>query len=424
MKRVAAFILAGGVGKRLSLLTSHRAKPAVPFAGRYRIIDFTLTNCVNSDITDVYILTQYISRSLVGHLGIGKPWDMDRMKGGLTILHPRLGYEGADWYMGTADAIFQNLPVLAKLDRKYILILSGDHVYNMDYSHFLEEHIRRGTPASLGVIEIPQGLCREFGIATIDRNGEITKFEEKPLSSRSNLASMGIYFFEREFLMSLLNELKPGFSNLDFGKHVIPTLVERKQISAYLYDGYWLDIGTLRSYYKAHMDLLSARPRLKLYEGDRSVMTLPDDDPPTVVSKTAFIERALVCNGCRIEGKVINSILSPGVRVDEGAIVENSIIMHGCRISRNAKVHNSIVDKMSVIGRDASVGKGDPSVKNAVQPEYLDFGATLIGNHTKIPGKVRIGTNCLVCGSRKKDGRVPKRDIGDGGSYIAEGVRI
>jgi glucose-1-phosphate adenylyltransferase len=399
---IVAFILAGGVGKRLNLLTRFRAKPAVPFAGRYRIIDFTLTNCVRSGIGEVYVLTQYISRSLDNHIGIGKPWDLDRIQGGLHTLHPHLGRQGADWYQGTADAFFQNIPVLRDLGCDYILILSGDHVYRADYSEFIDFHIEAGRPASVGVVEVPKSLCREFGIATVDANGQILRFDEKPGRAASNLASMGIYIFERTFLIDKLLELKPLFDDLDFGKHVVPHLVGEGTISAYRYRDYWLDIGTLKSYYTANLSLLSAHPRLRLSDPSWAVLTIPDDYPPLFVSDDAVIEQSLVCNGGVIKGTVKSSVLSPGVVVERGASVERSIILHECVIRSGAVVKNAILDKMVTIGKHASIGSGNPRVPNALQPDYLDFGITLIGKRTRVPAGTMIGTNCLVCGSKRR----------------------
>lgn len=423
MSRMAAFILAGGVGKRLSLLTATRAKPAVTFAGRYRIVDFTLTNCVRSEIPLVHVLTQYISRSLKRHLGIGKPWGLDRLKGGLHILHPRLGFEGADWYKGTADAMYQNIPVLRELSEDYVLVLSGDHVYNMDYRDFLEFHIEAGRPVSLSVVNVPASLCCEFGIATIDSSCRVVSFREKPKTTKSRLASMGIYIFQREFLISILERMKPQFEDLDFGKHIIPGLVKQGMISAYRYNGYWLDIGTLKSYYNASLSLLSDRPKLMLDRDEEKILTVPDDAPPMVIGVSARIKRSMICNGCSIKGSVINSILSPGVSVAEGARVENSIILHDCRIDRNAHIRNAIVDETSVIGSGVKIGSGDPGVPNILQPGYLDFGVTLIGRNTKIPSGLTIGTNCLISGNRKS-GRVPAVDIEDGGVRISEGTRV
>ncbi|MCK4236179.1 MAG: glucose-1-phosphate adenylyltransferase [Candidatus Krumholzibacteria bacterium] len=414
MKRTVAFILAGGVGRRLSLLTRYRAKPAVPFAGKYQIIDFTLTNCVHSGIDEIYVLTQYISRSLVRHIGIGKPWDLDHLKGGIHILHPHLGYQAVDWYQGTADAIFQNIAMLKELDCSNVLILSGDHVYRMDYRKFVDFHIESGKPASLAVVKVPRSLCSEFGIATVEPDRTISRFIEKPVNTESNLASMGIYIFDRDFLVSTLQEMKSSFENLDFGEHIIPHLVKRRMISAFHFPGYWLDIGTLKSYYMASLELLGSKPRLKFYDDTVPILTIPDDNPPLVITGKANIHRSLVCNGCVIRGDVISSVLSPGVVVEKGARVENSIIFHDCIIRSGAKIKNAILDEMTVVGRGSRIGFGDHNIPNELQPSYLDFGIVLIGRKTKIPPGIKIGTNSLVCGSLESE-IIPRTDIEDGG---------
>jgi glucose-1-phosphate adenylyltransferase len=423
LKRTVAFILAGGVGKRLSLLTRFRAKPAVPFAGRYRIIDFTLTNCVRSGLDEVYVLTQYISRSLVRHIGIGKPWDLDRMTGGLHVLHPHLGYQAADWYRGTADAMYQNISVIKRIDCENILILSGDHVYLMDYRKFMAFHEEHGKPVSMSVVRVPKSLRSEFGIASVDRTGKVTKFEEKPERSGSNLASMGIYIFNKEYLISLLKQLEARYSELDFGRHVMPYLVSKDELSAYAFPGYWLDIGTLKSYYMASLGLLADKPRLKLYSGSSTVLTVADDAPPFVVTSEANVSNSLICNGCLIRGDVRSSVLSSGVAVEKGAHVENSILFHDCTIGTGAVVRNAIIDKGALIGPHAQVGSGDPEVPNKLFPAYLDFGITIVGKKTVIPGSISIGTNCLVSGTLDK-GLIPRRDIADGGSYIASDARL
>jgi glucose-1-phosphate adenylyltransferase len=423
MNQTVALILAGGAGKRLSLLTRFRAKPAVPFAGRYRIIDFTLTNCIRSDINRIYLLTQYISRSIIRHVGIGKPWDLDRMNGGIRSLHPHLGFQAADWYQGTADAIYQNLSVLREVDCRNVLILSGDHIYRMDYRAFEDFHERASTPATLSVVEVPPSLCREFGIATIDAKGSIKKFEEKPAHTRSNLASMGIYLFNKDFLIATLERLKKSINELDFGMHVIPYLVKRGKISAYRFEGFWLDIGTLKSYYAASLALLAKHPRLDLYEESNPVVTIPDDNPPLVISNAAKIERSLVCNGCVVHGTVHSSILSPGVVIERGARVERSVLLHNCIVKRGALVKNTIMDKGVIAGSRSIIGEGDASVVNTLQPEYLDFGLTVIGRKTSVPAGIRIGTNCLVCGSQD-GGAIPRRDIEDGGYWFSDDTQL
>jgi glucose-1-phosphate adenylyltransferase len=423
LKRAVAFILAGGVGKRLSLLTRFRAKPAVPFGGKYRIIDFTLTNCVRSGIDEVYVLTQYISRSLVRHIGIGKPWDLDRMTGGLHVLHPHLGYQAADWYRGTADAIYQNMSVLKKLTCENVMILSGDHVYLMDYRGFMAFHEETGRPASVAVVRVPRSMTSDFGIASVDRSGNITRFEEKPKASDSNLASMGIYIFNREYLISVLGLLEASHDDLDFGKHVIPYLVSKGEVSAYHFSGYWLDIGTLRGYYMASLGLLADRPRLKLYRWSSPVLTIPDDEPPFVVTGEAGVKNSLICNGCLVRGDVRSSILSPGVKIERGARVENSILFHDCTIGAGAEVRNTIIDKGALIGPHARVGFGDAASPSKLQPAYLDFGITLIGKRTVVPGGIRVGTNCLVSGTLDR-GLIPRRDIDDGEFFVGADARL
>jgi len=417
MNRMKAFILAGGAGKRLSLLTARRAKPAVPFGGRYRIIDFTLTNCVKSGIDEVFVLTQYISRSLTRHLGIGKPWDLDRSKGGLRILHPHLGFQAADWYQGTADAMYQNIPILREIDCEYVLILSGDHVYNMDYHDFLDFHIERGFPATLAVTPVPRSMTRHFGIATIGKDDRIERFEEKPESSPSDLGSMGVYIFDREFLIETLESIKTLHENLDFGHHIMPRLVRAGSAAAYRFEGYWLDIGTLKGYYRASKGLLARRPRLVLGEGGTTVMTVPDDNPPMMIMRGAGISRSIVCSGCRIEGRVESSIISPGVRVEKGAVVEDSIIFHDCTVGRGARIRSSVLDKEVRVGRDSVIGEGDRRTPNETQPEYLDFGLTLIGKGTRVMSGSLIGTNCLVAGS-VGTGRLREKRIPDGGTRL------
>lgn len=413
IRRMPAFILAGGIGKRLSLMTSHRAKPAVPFAGKYRIIDFTLTNCVRSGIGEVFVLAQYISRSLERHLGIGKPWDLDRATGGLHVLHPHLGFRAADWYKGTADAIYQNMSILESLDSDHVLILSGDHVYNMDYGDFLSFHIKSGRPLTVAVNDVPQNMTRHFGIATVNGSGKILRFDEKPTVTESTLASMGIYIFDRTYLINILRRLKKSYDDLDFGKHIIPDLVKRGKVSAFRFGGFWLDIGTLKSYYQASCSLLAKRPRLELSGDGRGVMTAPDDYPPLRLLPGSRIERAMICSGSVISGTVRSSVLSPGVIVEKGALVEDSVILHDCVIGKGAKIVRTILDKEVRVGSEAVIGVGKANVPSDIQPEYLDFGVTLVGKGTRIPSGIRVGTNCLV------SGRVKRADIPDGKSSVA-----
>jgi glucose-1-phosphate adenylyltransferase len=295
------------------------------------------------------------------------------MTGGLHVLHPHLGYQAADWYRGTADAMYQNISVIKRIDCENILILSGDHVYLMDYRKFMAFHEEHGKPVSMSVVRVPKSLRSEFGIASVDRTGKVTKFEEKPERSGSNLASMGIYIFNKEYLISLLKQLEARYSELDFGRHVMPYLVSKA--------------------------------------------------PPFVVTSEANVSNSLICNGCLIRGDVRSSVLSSGVAVEKGAHVENSILFHDCTIGTGAVVRNAIIDKGALIGPHAQVGSGDPEVPNKLFPAYLDFGITIVGKKTVIPGSISIGTNCLVSGTLDK-GLIPRRDIADGGSYIASDARL
>jgi len=419
MGRTVAIILAGGEGKRLSILTRYRAKPAVPFAGRYRIIDFTMTNCVRSGINEVYIMTQYIYHSLIRHLGSGKPWDLDHTNGGLHILHPHLGFKPTDWYRGTADAVFQNYEFLEGIYCDNFLILSGDHVYIMDYSDFILSHEMSGVDASVGVVNVPKEMTSQFGIVTDDPNGRIIAFHEKPKHVNSTLASMGIYLFKKEILLSLLKKLKARYENLDFGSHVIPYLVENGKISAYRFNDFWLDIGTVKGYYEASMGLLKKNPKLRLFGTMETILTVPDDSPPLFISKDASVENSIISDGCRIFGTVSSSVLSPRVEVEKGAIVENSIVFHDSIIREGAVVKNAILDKEVIVGKGVRIYGGRTEVPNKTQPDYLNFGLSLIGKRTRIPSGLKIGSNCIVSGS-PYSGYIPRADITDGETIIVE----
>ncbi len=332
------FILVGGPGSRLSVLSEHRAKPAVPFAGKYRIIDFTLTNCVYSGLFNIYMLTQYRPRSLVEHVGAGKPWDLDRKWGGIAFLHPQQSHEGSAWYGGTADALVQNLDVLQHSTAEDALILSGDHVYKMNYEWLLRTHRERGSDATLCVVEVPWEETRQLGIVVADGEGRIEAFEEKPAQARSNMASMGVYVFKRTALIRILQELQQEHPNLDFGKHVIPAMVERGSVMTYRYGGYWLDIGSVHSYHSASMDLLGNEPRLNLFDGQWHVLTSEHNRPPTCVETTARVRDSMLTDGCQVAGEVVGSVLGPGVVVEDGARVESSVLMDDCVVRRGALV--------------------------------------------------------------------------------------
>ena len=394
--RTDVFILVGGQGSRLSVLSEHRAKPAVPFAGKYRIIDFTLSNCVYSGLFRIYMLTQYRPRSLVEHVGIGKPWDLDRKWGGISYLHPYLGYRGSTWYGGTADALVQNLNILHRSDAEEALILSGDHVYKMNYELFLRSHREQGADATVGVIEVPWDLTRHFGIMRCDESGRIVEFTEKPQEAKSNLASMGVYVFQREFLIELLERLRPEHPNLDFGKHVIPSMVGTSNLATYRYGGYWLDIGTVESYFAANMDLLCDEPPLNLFDPKWHILTREHNRPPTSIEPGASVQRSFITDGCQIAGSVHGSVLGPGVVVEPGAVVRDSVLLDDCLVRRDARVERCIFDKRVRVGAAARVGVREDGRANEEQPDVLACGITLVGQGARLPAHQRIGTNCLV----------------------------
>jgi len=368
----------------------------VPFAGKYRIIDFTLTNCVYSGLFRINMLTQYRPRSLMEHVGIGKPWDLDRKWGGIQFLHPYLGYQGSSWYAGTADALVQNMNVLRDSDADEALILSGDHVYKMNYAMLLESHRDLGGDATVGVLEVPWDQTKHFGIMTCDAAGRITEFEEKPQNAKSNLASMGVYVFERKALIDVLESLKPEHPNLDFGKHVIPSLVPEGRVATYRYGGYWLDIGTVQSYYAASMDLVRDAPPLNLFDPEWHILTREHNRPPTCLEAGAQVHNSVITDGCQIAGRVEGSVLGPGVIVEPGALVRDSVLMDDCLVRRDAVVHRSILDKRVRVGASAVIGIAEDGRPNEEQPEVLMDGITVVGQNARVPAHQRIGTNCLI----------------------------
>ncbi len=396
MKRVLAVILAGGEGKRLSVLAQERAKPAVPFAGKYRIIDFTLSNCVNSGITRVAVIPQYNPRSLARHIGVGRPWDLDRTIGGITLLYPFVSTNGEmHWYKGTADAVYHNLRFIEDSRADKILILSGDHVYTMRYEEMIKFHCQQKADITIGVTEVPWNEAHRFGIVSLDDNCKVIDFEEKPPQPKSNLASMGIYVFNRDVLLNVLEDAHcRGLQ--DFGSQVIPDAIGKRQIYGYKYQGYWRDVGTIEAYWQAHMDLIVDLPPFNLYDPETEVRTLSLDMPPVKLGPNAQISRSLVSNGCIVNGHVFNSVLSPHVYVEEGAHVIDSIIFHDTVIGRDAVVQRSIIDKECYIGPGCWIGCGDDYTANKDEPEHLNSGITVIGKGARLPPGLRVGHNCKI----------------------------
>jgi glucose-1-phosphate adenylyltransferase len=413
VKRVLAVILAGGEGERLSILSSMRAKPAVPFAGKYRIIDFALSNCVNSSIDNVVVLTQYNPRSLNDHIGLGRPWDLDRNRGGIRMLQPYIARgRASEWYRGTSDAVLQNIETIRSTPGDLVLILAGDHIYKMDYTPFVAAHRRRRADVTVGVRRVPIGEAHRFGILALGESDAVVDWEEKPAKPKSDLASMGIYVFSKKALLRWLRD-----DLIDFGRDVIPAMLDdRARVFGYRFDGYWQDVGTIESYWQANMDLLVDRPQLDLYDRDWLIHTRSEERAPARIGATANIHNSLISHGCLVAGTVERSILSPGVRVDIGAVVRDSIVMFDSVIRAGAIVDRSILDKEVSVGPNAHIGDGtDLSVANRQEPSRLNTGITVIGKRAIIPRGVRIGRNVRIAeGVRAVDFR--SRVIRSGGS--------
>ncbi len=391
-------ILAGGQGERLSILSRQRAKPAVPFAGKYRIIDFTLSNCVNSGITNVAVLTQYRPHSLNDHIGIGQPWDLDRSRGGVQVLQPYLGRARSDWYRGTADAIYHNLWYVEPKNFSEVLILSGDHIYGMDYRPLIDFHRRRGAAVTVCVQPVPLEDASRFGLLVTDDDGRVVAFQEKPEHPESTLASMGIYVFDKDLLMETLqeNDVSPERTMLDFGKDIIPSLIGHGNVHAYAFGGYWQDVGTLQSYLEANLSLLDDLPSLNLYDPDWVIHTRSEERPPAKIMEGSYVSRSLVSNGCIIiRGTVERSVLSPGVIVREGATVRDSVIMGDTIIAEGAVIERCIIDKQAYIGAGCRLGFGDDT-PNMLEPRRVNTGITLVGKHARVPPNTHVGRNVII----------------------------
>jgi glucose-1-phosphate adenylyltransferase len=408
-----AIVLAGGEGERLSLLSGVRAKPAVPFAGKYRIIDFTLSNCVNSGINNVIVLTQYAPLSLNDHIGAGRPWDLDRNTGGIRILQPFVSRgRPREWYRGTADAVAANLDAIEQSGADIVLVLAGDHIYKMDYGPFIQHHRRKRAEVTVAVKHVPLEEAHRFGLLTLDDSDAVTEWQEKPRHPRSDLASLGIYVFNRKALDRWL-----GDGRDDFGKHIIPAMLEAgSRVYGYHFDGYWQDVGTVHSYWEAQMELLDDHPPLDLYDRDWVVHTRSEERAPARIGSTANVHRSLISHGCTIAGTVERSVLSPGVRVDPGAIVRDSVIMFDTHIRAGAVVDRAIIDKEVSVGPNAIVGTGvDLRKPNEVEPERLNTGITVVGKRAVIPASARIGRNVRIGGDvRPSDFK--SRRVKSGGS--------
>ena len=375
-KNMIAMILAGGQGSRLGLMTKSMAKPAVPFGAKYRIIDFVLSNCSNSGIDTVGILTQYKPQMLNSHIGIGSPWDLDRVHGGVAMLPPYMTEQGGDWYKGTANAVYQNMNFMDQYDPNYVLILSGDHIYKMNYRKMLQAHIKNGADATIAVIDVPLEEASRFGIMNCDENHIIQEFEEKPAHPKSTLASMGIYIFSYDQLKSyLIADAEDPSSANDFGKNIIPNMIrDGKKLLAYQFSGYWKDVGTIESYWEANMDLLSEQNEVRLFDNSWKMYTETGIWPAQHIGERAVLKNCLVSEGCEIYGEVENSIIFPGVKIAETARVVNSIVMSGCVVEDQVIVNKAIILENSVIESNNVVGDGEQIVlvdaESHIKPNY------------------------------------------------------
>ncbi len=384
-KECIAMLLAGGQGSRLGILTKSIAKPAVPYGGKYRIIDFPLSNCVNSGIDTVGVLTQYQPLELNDYIGNGEPWDLDRTGGGVHILSPYQQIEGTTWYKGTANAIYQNINFIDRYDPEYVVILSGDHIYKMDYNKMLQYHKEKNAACTIAMLEVPWEEASRFGLMFVDDDGKITAFEEKPKVPKSNKASMGVYVFTWSKLRSYLieDEGKEGSSN-DFGKDVIPAMHEAgENLYAYLFDGYWKDVGTIDSLWESNLDLLNPKVDLNLNDDDWKIYSRNPAAPPHYVSPDARVQNSLISEGCIIEGTVDFSILFANVTIEKGAVVKDSIIMPGTEVKSGAVVQYAIVAENAVIDENAVVGERPEAMEN-----LEDWGVAVVGNG------VTIGKGC------------------------------
>jgi glucose-1-phosphate adenylyltransferase len=398
-------LLAGGVGSRLNVLVQTRAKPAVPFAGIYRIIDFSLSNVMNSGLTQVGVLTQYKPLSLMRHISRGEAWDFTGRSRGVKILPPSTGFKDSDWYKGTADAVRQNLNFIKAHPSREVLILSGDHIYRLDFYRMIQFHRRKKADITIGMMKVTLDEIHQFGTGITDDNDRVIEWEEKPEKPRTDLASMGIYVFDTEYLLALLAENK---EEVDFGMHLVPKAIARDNVFAFPFQGYWRDVGTVQAYWEANMDVLNTKaeitPEAWGIRPNPEADALMADRCPARFARDCEVSRSMISADCIIEGTVINSILSPGVIVKKGAIVRDSIIFHDSVIESRAKVDLAILDKRSIVGRGATVGNGDDkNTPNRLYSKHLYTGITLIGKEAVVPPKAVIGRNCIVHPYRKLD---------------------
>lgn len=421
-KEMIAMLLAGGQGSRLGVLTAKVAKPAVSFGGKYRIIDFPLSNCINSGVDTVGVLTQYQPLRLNTHIGIGIPWDLDRNVGGVTVLPPYEKSTNSEWYTGTANAIYQNLDYMETYNPDYVLILSGDHIYKMDYEVMLDEHKANNADVTIAVMPVPMEEASRFGIVVTDEDGKITEFQEKPEKPSSNLASMGIYIFSWPVLKDALLTLSQQ-PNCDFGKHIIPYCFEHDMnLQAYEFNGYWKDVGTLSSYWEANMELIDIIPEFNLYEEFWKIYTNSSNLPPQYISENSVIEKSIISNGSEIYGDVHGSVLGAGVTIGKGTVIKDSIIMQDVTIGENCVINKAIIAEDTVIGDNVTLGIGS-EVPNKVKPAIYAGGLVTIGENSVVPAGVQVGVNTAISGVTTKED-YPDSALASGETLIKAGERV
>ena len=396
-KEMIAMLLAGGQGSRLGVLTSKVAKPAVAFGGKYRIIDFPLSNCINSGVDTVGVLTQYQPLRLNTHIGIGIPWDLDRNIGGVTVLPPYEKSTNSEWYTGTANAIYQNLEYMESYNPEYVLILSGDHIYKMDYGVMLDFHKANNAEVTIAVMPVPMEEASRFGIMIADENHRITEFEEKPEHPRSNLASMGIYIFNWKTLKEALIAMADQPA-LDFGKHVIPYCHEKgAPLYAYEFTGYWKDVGTLSSYWEANMELIDIVPEFNLYEEYWKIYTKSEIQPPDYIAADSVVERSIIGEGSEVYGEVYNSVIGCGVTIGKGTVIRDSIIMNQTQIGEGCEINKAIIAENVVVGNQVKLGVGEEA-ENDTAPHIYNHGLVTIGEKSVIPDGISVGKNSVISG--------------------------
>lgn len=396
-KEMIAMLLAGGQGSRLGVLTSKVAKPAVAFGGKYRIIDFPLSNCINSGVDTVGVLTQYQPLKLNTHIGIGIPWDLDRNIGGVTVLPPYEKSSNSEWYTGTANAIYQNLEYMESYNPDYVLILSGDHIYKMDYEVMLDFHKANSADVTIAVMPVPIEEASRFGIVIADENRKIIDFEEKPENPRSNLASMGIYIFNWKTLKESLIAMAEQPA-LDFGKHVIPYCHQKGQpLYAYEFNGYWKDVGTLNSYWEANMELIDIVPEFNLYEEYWKIYTKSEILPPQYLSSDSVVERSIIGEGSNILGKVYSSVIGCGVTIGKDSVVRDSIIMNNATVKAGCQIDKAIIAENAVIEDNVKLGVGEED-ENETAPHIYNHGLVTIGEKSYVPAGVTVGKNTVISG--------------------------